>query len=162
MGVAVGVYADTYLRQLEAPNRNNIRELGHSAIATAKEIYSFLDGTNKQTSLEKCFSEVYSLELALDDYKLVRPKPPSYLSNETKLDLYADYFFAVGPMLRDGHLKDARGMAEASAEDSSRRSFNLSKTVIAKLSVIKNWTATRGYRQTNPDRVADAWQNGNV
>ena len=113
-GLSLGTWIDAILTGTEGSQSEKYAALGDKAIRVREAIQMELGNVDRQrdhasTSL---LAEVTSLMLDLRKAGIPVPFAPKGTEVEKWLEMASVYFSHVGPFLRDGHIREARGVAE--------------------------------------------------
>jgi hypothetical protein len=113
-GLTLGTWIDAILTGTEGRQSEKYAALGDKAIRVREAIQMELGNVDRQrdhasTSL---LAQVNSLMLDLRKAGIPVPFAPKGTEVEKWLEMASVYFSHVGPLLRDGHLREARGVAE--------------------------------------------------
>jgi hypothetical protein len=110
-GLTLGAWVDTLLRRFDANRRlDKVRDLGQKSLLISNSIKMVIDNFYSNELPPYIFAEIRSL--LVDYHKMGIPAPKlDHLSAQGKLDASRPFFSHVGPLLRDGHFKEAKQVA---------------------------------------------------
>lgn len=112
--IILGLWADTLLRRFDAsrPSRaDRLEALGNKSIALASDIAHILRYNDPAGFPSSIFAEIRSILVEYSSYGLPKLGTNIHLSGTEKLQLAHAFFSHVGPLLRDGHYKEAKRVA---------------------------------------------------
>ena len=112
-GLVLGIWLDRATKRLDARRRPSIDywRLGEEAIWMAERIRSHmsLGGLDIADSFERIFPDLNSLEIKLRKAGFEAPNDGPKITSESLLRT-THYLGLIGPLLRDGHLQEAKEM----------------------------------------------------
>jgi hypothetical protein len=113
-GLTLGSWIDAILGETQGRQSEKYAALGDRAIRIREAIQMELGNVDRQRdhAPASLLGEVNSLMLDLRKAGIPVPFAPKGTDVEKWLEMASVYFSHVGPMLRDGHVGEARGIAE--------------------------------------------------
>jgi hypothetical protein len=113
-GLTLGTWIDAILTGTEGRQSEKYAALGDKAVRAREAIQTELEKVDRQRdhASASLLAEVNSLMLHLRKAGIPVPFAPKGTEVEQWLEMASVYFSHVGPLLRDGHLREARGVAE--------------------------------------------------
>jgi len=113
-GLALGTWTDAILTGTEGRQSEKYAALGDRAIRVREAIQMELGKVDRQRdhASASLLAEVNSLMLDLRKAHIPVPFAAKGTEVAKWLEMASVYFSHVGPLLRDGHLRDARAVAE--------------------------------------------------
>src|ERR1700730_5415120 len=102
------------LRELKGVQSKTYAALGDKAIHVRQAIQMELDNVRRQRdhAPASLLAEVNSLMFDLRKAGIPVPFAPKGTDVDKWLEMASVYFSHVGPLLRDGHVREAKGMSE--------------------------------------------------
>ena len=113
-GLTLGIWIDAILTGTDRHQSKKYAALADKAVRVREAIQLELGKVDRQRdhASPSLLAEVNSLMLDLRKAGIPVPFAPKGTEVEKWLEMASVYFSHVGPLLRDGHLREARGVAE--------------------------------------------------
>jgi hypothetical protein len=113
-GLTLGIWTDAILAGNKGRRSEKYAALGDRAVRVREAIQMELSRVDRQRdhASASLLAEVNSLMLDLRKARIPVPFAPKGIDVEKWLEMASVYYSHVGPLLRDGHLREARGVAE--------------------------------------------------
>jgi hypothetical protein len=113
-GLTLGTWIDAVLAGTEGRQSKTYAALGDKAIHVRQAIQMELDNVRRQRdhAPASLLAEVNSLMFDLRKVGIPVPFAPKGTDVDKWLEMASVYFSHVGPLLRDGHVREAKGMSE--------------------------------------------------
>jgi hypothetical protein len=113
-GLTLGTWIDPILTGTEGRLSESYAMLGDKAVSVSEAIQMELGNVDRRRihASASLLAEVNSLMLDLRKAGMPVPFAPKGTEVEKWLEMASVYFSHVGPLLRDGHIREARGVAE--------------------------------------------------
>ena len=113
-GLTLGIWTDAILTGNKGRRSEKYAALGDRAVRVREAIQMELSNVERQRdhASASLLAEVNSLMLDLRKARIPVPFAPKGTDVEKWLEMASVYYSHVGPLLRDGHLREARGVAE--------------------------------------------------
>src|SRR5215510_8128989 len=113
-GLTLGTWTDAILAGTKGRKSDMYTELANRAFQLRETIQAELGNVNRQRdhASPSLLAEVNSLMLDMKKAGIPVPIAPKGTEIEKWLEMASVYFSHVGPLLRDGHLSQARGVAD--------------------------------------------------
>ena len=112
-GLTLGIWTDAILTGNKGRRSEKYAALGDRAVRVREAIQMELRvDRQRDHASASLLAEVNSLMLDLRKARLPVPFAPKGTDVEKWLEMASVYFSHVAPLLRDGHLREARGVAE--------------------------------------------------
>jgi len=113
-GLTLGTWIDAILTGTERRQSEKYGVLADKVIRVGEAIQIELGRVDRQRdhATASLLAEVNSLMLDLRKARIPVPFAPKGIDVEKWLEMASVYYSHVGPLLRDGHLREARGVAE--------------------------------------------------
>jgi hypothetical protein len=113
-GLTLGTWIDAILTGAKSRKSREYVELADRAFQVREAIQSELENAGRQRdhAPPSLLAEVNSLMLDMRKAKIPAPFAPKGTELEKWLEMASVYFSHVGPLLRDGHVSQAREVAE--------------------------------------------------
>ena len=118
-GLTLGVWVDALLRRFDAqrPSRAELlATLGKRSIRLSSDIGVALSNYEEHEFPSSIFAEIRSIYVEYEKYRLPRLKTETKLTGKEKLQAARAYLSHIGPLLRDGHYKEAKRVAKNIAD----------------------------------------------
>ena len=112
-GLTLGIWTDAILTGNKGRRSEKYAALGDRAVRVREAIQMELDKVDRQRdhASASLLAEVNSLMLDLRKAGIPVPFAPKGTDVEKWLEMASGYLSHIGPLLRDGHLGEARGVA---------------------------------------------------
>lgn len=120
VGIAIGLFAAIAINlgdRLQSKRKSEIYDLAERALNQAAAIEDWLRNPFLYQDTTTYNSQVFSTFIMFKNLDFPSPAPPKDLSFRQRMELARRYFVLVGQLLMDGHVEEARKMAQSICRD---------------------------------------------